>query len=67
MDDQYVENLFAPARTIIKRMMEDLQIMKKTYIALGALALTVITTVGLASATMAAGKNNNSMKLFKAN
>lgn len=33
--------------------------MKKTYIALGALALTIITTVGLASATMASGKNIN--------
>lgn len=38
--------------------------MKKTYIALGALALTIITTVGLATVTMAAGKNNNS---FNAN
>ncbi|MFZ2310261.1 MAG: hypothetical protein WAW11_01835 [Patescibacteria group bacterium] len=35
--------------------------MKKTYIALGALALTIITTVGLASTTMAAGRNSNSV------
>ena len=35
--------------------------MKKTYMALGALALTIITTVGLASVTMAAGKNSNSV------
>jgi GH24 family phage-related lysozyme (muramidase) len=33
--------------------------MKKNYIALGAIALTIISTIGLASATMASGKNND--------
>jgi hypothetical protein len=35
--------------------------MKKTYMALGVLALTVITTVGLATASMAASRNNGSV------
>lgn len=39
--------------------------MKKSYIALGVLALTVISTIGLASATMAAGKNNSNGQKYK--